>query len=384
MLVFGTRPEAIKVAPVVLAMQKAGDIEPIVVVTNQHSEMLDQVLEVFGIEPDEQLGIFKPGQSLTEITARALQGLSPAIEKYRPDALVVQGDTTTTLTAALAALYTETPVAHMEAGLRTDQRYSPFPEELNRRMTSQMATLHLAPTRASRDNLLAENIDPAAIFVTGNTVIDSLLWTVDRKLSYGDERLEGLDHDDRRVLLVTAHRRESWGEGMRRIGNAVAEIARDEPDLLIVVPLHKNPLVREAIVPQIEHFDNVIIVEPLAYGGFSRLIHRSHIVLTDSGGVQEEAPSLGKPVLVMRETTERPEAVEAGTSRLVGTDSRAIVDSVRTLLHDENAYRAMAHAINPYGDGFAAERTVQAIQYFFGLAERPADMTQAEITRLAV
>ncbi len=383
MVVFGTRPEAIKVAPVILALQNTRGISPLVVVTNQHREMLDQVLEVFGIVPDEQLGIFRSGQGLHDITARALEGLAPVIAKHQPSAIVVQGDTTTTLAAAMAGFYAQVPVVHMEAGLRTDMRYSPFPEEINRRMTTQLSSVHLAPTALSRHNLLEDGIAPDAVFVTGNTVIDALHWTVGRQLPYGDPLLDTIDEDSRRVLLVTAHRRESWGEGMLAIGRAIAEIARTEPDLLIVIPLHKNPLVRHALVPQIEQYGNVLITEPLAYGGFSRLINRSHLVLTDSGGVQEEAPSLGKPVLVMRETTERPEAVDAGTSRLVGTDADVIVEAVRTLLHDQSAYDAMAHAVNPYGDGFAAERTVQAIQYLLGSAERPADMSFSEVTELA-
>src|SRR4051812_20704691 len=314
MVVFGTRPEAIKVAPVILALREADDLEPIVVVTGQHRAMLDQVLEVFGIVPDHDLAIIQPGQTLTDITCRVLQGLAPVIESERPDLVVVQGDTTTTFAAAMAAFYAGVPVAHLEAGLRTGDKHSPFPEEVNRRLTTGLADLHLAPTASSRDNLLAEHVDPETVLVTGNTVIDALLTAVDRPVPYGDPALDDLDADPRRVLLVTAHRRESWGGGMQSIGKALAELARTEPDLLIVFPIHKNPIVRDAILPQVEPYANIRIVEPLGYGGFARLMQRSHIILTDSGGVQEEGPSLGKPVLVMRDTTERPEAVTAGAA----------------------------------------------------------------------
>jgi UDP-N-acetylglucosamine 2-epimerase (non-hydrolysing) len=375
MVVFGTRPEAVKLAPIILALGESPHLEPIVVVTAQHREMLDQVTGLFGISYDADLDIMRPRQTLADITTRALSGLDALVAEHQPDALMVQGDTTTTFVGALAAHYHQVPVVHVEAGLRTHNRYSPFPEEMNRQLTSRLSTLHLAPTPASRANLLAEGIDRDNVVVTGNSVIDALLWTVGKRVDYADPLLDGLDDDPRRVLLVTAHRRESWGEPMVGVGRALGRIARAEPDLLIVLPVHRNPTVREALLPALEGLPNVIVTEPLAYGGFARLIDRAHVVLTDSGGVQEEAPSLGKPVLVMRENTERPEAVDAGTARLVGTDEGVVVDEVSRLLHDEAAHAAMANAVNPYGDGHAAARSVSAIEHLFGLGAAPREFT---------
>jgi UDP-N-acetylglucosamine 2-epimerase (non-hydrolysing) len=373
MLVFGTRPEAIKVAPLVQALRRSPDFEPVVAVTAQHREMLDQVLELFDIVPDFDLDIIEPRQTLTDVTTRALSRLSPLVAEVDPEMVVVQGDTTTTFVGALAAFYHQVPVAHMEAGLRTWERYSPFPEEVNRSLTTRLANLHLAPTSTSRSNLLAEGVGSKDIIVTGNTVIDALLWTVEARSPFEDPALERLEEEGRRVLLVTAHRRESWGDGMRAIGSALRGIAIEQPELQVVFPMHKNPVVRESIVPMIDDLPNVTIVEPLAYGSFARLLDIADIVLTDSGGVQEEAPSLGKPVLVMRDTTERPEAVEAGTVKLVGTDSKTIWSSVMTLLHDKQAYASMANAVNPYGDGYAAARTVQAMNHFFKAGPRPEE-----------
>lgn len=381
MVVFGTRPEAIKVAPLVQALQRSPLFEPVVAVTAQHREMLDQVLELFEIVPDFDLNIIEPRQTLTDVTTRALSRLSPLFDEVRPDMVVVQGDTTTTFVGALAAFYHQVPVAHMEAGLRTWDRYSPFPEEVNRSLTTRLANLHLAPTSTSRSNLLQEGISPSDIVVTGNTVIDALLWTVDARVRYEDPVLDQVEKDGRRMLLVTAHRRESWGEGMKSIGSALRGIALDEPDLQIVFPIHRNPVVREAIVPMVDDLPNVFITEPLAYGSFARLLNAAHVVLTDSGGVQEEAPSLGKPVLVMRDSTERPEAVEAGTVKLVGTDAKTIWSSVMTLLHDHDAYGAMANAVNPYGDGYAADRTVASMAHFFGAGERPQEFHPQALTR---
>jgi UDP-N-acetylglucosamine 2-epimerase (non-hydrolysing) len=366
LVVFGTRPEAIKVAPLIQRLHATPWAEPVVCVTAQHREILDQVLGLFDIVPDFDLGILKRGQTLTDVTVRAVGGLTPVIDEVAPDAVVVQGDTTTTFAGALAAFYANVPVAHMEAGLRTGDIASPFPEEANRRLTSQLTSLHLAPTPTSRSNLLAEGYDPGAIVVTGNTVIDALHWTVGRRVAYSDPTLAAIDEDPRRVLLVTAHRRESWGSGMQAIGQALGALGRAEPDLLIVFPIHPNPVVRDAIMPAVSGLDNVHVVEPLPYGEFARLMDRADIVLTDSGGVQEEAPSLGKPVLVMRDTTERPEAIAAGTARLVGTSRDAIVDAVRHLLHDRAAFAAMANAVSPYGDGRAAERSVAALGRFLG------------------
>ena len=377
MLVFGTRPEAIKVAPLVLALDASPDFEPVVAVTGQHREMLDQVLGLFGITPAVDLEIMGARQSLSQITERALGRLSPVLEEHRPDLVVVQGDTTTTFCGALAAFYQDIPVAHVEAGLRTGDPRSPFPEEINRRMTSQLTSLHLAPTATSRANLLAEGVAAERVLVTGNTVIDALLWAAARPADDNDSLLAELDADPRRVLLVTAHRRESWGDGMRSIGRALAEIARQEPELLVVFPIHRNPVVREAILPTIQGLPNVRVCEPVEYGAFARLLGRAHVVLTDSGGVQEEAPSLGKPVLVLRDNTERPEAVDAGTVRLVGTDVATIVDSVTALLHDGEAYAAMANAVNPYGDGRSCARIVAAFRHLFGGGPRPAEFSPA-------
>jgi UDP-N-acetylglucosamine 2-epimerase len=375
MAIFGTRPEAIKVAPVIAALEESPDFEPVVVVTGQHREMLAQVLELFAIEPHHDLGLCRPGQTLTSVTTGALDGLTALLETERPDAVVVQGDTTTTFAGALAAFYQQIPVVHLEAGLRTGLRYSPFPEEVNRCLTSRLASLHLAPTLGNKANLVAENIDPASILVTGNTVIDALLDVVSRPGGYGDPALDGLDDDPRRVVLVTAHRRESWGEGHASVARAVAEIARTEPDVLVVFPIHRNPVVRDAIVPVLDGLDNVRICEPLAYQGLVKLMRRSELILTDSGGIQEEGPSLGKPVLVTRDTTERPEAVAAGTARLVGTEEHQVVGAVRTLLHDPAEYAAMANAVNPYGDGRAAERTVGALAHLLLGAPRPAEFS---------
>ncbi len=374
---FGTRPEGIKMAPLVQALSESSLFEPVVAVTAQHRTMLDQVLDLFAIEPAYDLDILRDRQTLTGITTRALEGLSPLVESERPAAVVVQGDTTTTFAGALAGFYHRVPVVHLEAGLRTQDRYSPYPEEVNRRLTTQLSSLHLAPTATSRANLLAEGVDPSSVVVTGNTVIDALQWTVARATSYGDDALADLDDDDRRVLLVTAHRRESWGEGMVSVGRALAELASSYRDLLVVFPIHRNPVVREAILPSVEGLSNVRVVEPLAYSGFARLMDRAHVLLTDSGGVQEEGPSLGKPVLVMRDTTERPEAVTAGTVRLVGTDQRTVVDAVSRLLDDPSAYAAMANAVNPYGDGHAAARCVAAMSHLFGAGPRPEEFDPA-------
>jgi UDP-N-acetylglucosamine 2-epimerase (non-hydrolysing) len=377
MPIFGTRPEAIKMAPIVSALQESALFRCIVTVTGQHREMLDQVNELFGIVPDHDLNILQQGQSLSAIMTRTIDGLDKLFADGRPDAVVVQGDTTTSTAAAIAAFYHGIPVVHVEAGLRSGDLLSPFPEEANRKITSQITRLHLAPTSTSRDNLLKEGISPEDIMVTGNTVIDALLATVDKQVPFTDPRLEDLAAGGRRILLVTTHRRENQGESMRGVGRALARIADAEPDLTIVLPAHKNPVVREAVLPALEGKANVLVTEPLAYGEFTRLLSRAHIVLTDSGGVQEEAPSLGKPVLVMRDNTERPEALEAGTVKLIGTDEERIVAEVTRLLHDSAHFAAMANAVNPYGDGKAAARTVAAIEELLGVGYRTAEFTGA-------
>ncbi len=366
MTVYGTRPEAIKVAPVIKALEESPDFESVTVVTGQHREMLDQVNELFGIVPDHDLDIMSHGQTLAQIFARVVDGLDPILEKEKPTAVIVQGDTSTSTAAALAAFYRQIPVVHLEAGLRSGSIRSPFPEEANRRVTTQIAALHLAPTETSRANLLAEGVDDAAIVVTGNTVIDALLSTVGKEVPFTDPRLEELAASGRRIVLVTTHRRENWGGAMEGVGRALARIARSFPDVEVVLPAHRNPVVREAVLPQLEGIENVTVTEPLPYGEFARLMSLSTLILSDSGGVQEEAPSLGKPVLVMRDNTERPEAVEAGTVKLVGTGEERAFAEVSHLLQDAATYARMSAATNPYGDGGAAARIMAELQRTIG------------------
>jgi UDP-N-acetylglucosamine 2-epimerase (non-hydrolysing) len=370
MVVAGTRPEAIKLAPVVHALGGSRYLETIFVATGQHRSMLDQVNTLFGIEPSYDLDVLKDRPNLAGITAAVVEGLGPILETERPDLLMVQGDTTTVFAAALAAFYAKIPVAHVEAGLRTGDRYNPFPEEINRRLTTSLTSLHLAPTPTSRANLLAENIDPETIHVTGNTVIDALLDITGRHLPATDPALAGVTADSR-VVLITSHRRENWGEPMQSIARAIARLAIAFPASTFVLPAHLNPTVREALLPPLAGLSNIIVTDPVDYVDMAFLLKASTLVITDSGGVQEEAPSLGKPVLVLRETTERPEAVEAGTVRLIGTDEDTIVAEATRLLTDRHAYEAMAHAVNPYGDGLASRRILGAVEYFFGLGPRP-------------
>ncbi|MGE5988635.1 non-hydrolyzing UDP-N-acetylglucosamine 2-epimerase [Klebsiella michiganensis] len=365
--VFGTRPEAIKMAPLVHALAKDPHFEAKVCVTAQHREMLDQVLKLFSIVPEYDLNIMQPGQGLTEITCRILEGLKPVLESFKPDVVLVHGDTTTTMAASLAAFYQRIPVGHVEAGLRTGDLSSPWPEEGNRTLTGHLATYHFAPTETSRQNLLRENIADNRITVTGNTVIDALFWVRDRVLS--DEALHNeltqrypFLANGKKMILVTGHRRESFGRGFEQICHALAEIAANNPDVQIVYPVHLNPNVSEPVKRILGHVENVILIEPQDYLPFVWLMNRAWLILTDSGGIQEEAPSLGKPVLVMREMTERPEAVSAGTVCLVGTDSQRIVNEVTRLLQNESAYQAMSRAHNPYGDGHACHRILSALK----------------------
>lgn len=362
MVVYGTRPEAIKVAPVIKALEDSSQLRPISLVTAQHREMLDQVNEVFGISPDVDLNLMRPGQSLNEIAAGVLESIDAELVRHSPTAVLVQGDTTTVMAAAVAAFNRLIPVIHLEAGLRSGDLASPFPEEANRKLVSQLASLNLAPTEKARQNLLAEGILADSIHVTGNTVIDALHWAVERPTDFTDPSLRALQDTGRRMLLLTAHRRENLGDRMKQIGEAVGNIARRHPEVLIVWPAHKNPHVREAIRPFTEAHENVLAIEPVGYHEFTHLLKRSHLVLTDSGGLQEEAPSLGKPVLVLRSNTERPEVVEAGAARLVGVNVDRIVEEVDRLLVDETAYAAMAAAVNPYGDGHAAKACLRAIE----------------------
>lgn len=373
MPIYGTRPEAIKMAPIVKALQASEHFECRVTVTGQHREMLDQVNELFGIVPDHDLNIIQQRQTLNGVLTRTVSGLDALFAEDRPHAVIVQGDTTTTTAGALAAFYVGIPVIHAEAGLRSFNLFSPFPEEANRKMTSQITSLHLAPTGQSRANLLREAVAEEDVVVTGNTVIDALLEVAQKQVPFSDGQLEDAAASGQEVLLVTTHRRENQGSAMEGVGRALARLSERYPEKLIVLPAHRNPVVREAILPALAGHDNVIVTEPLPYGEFTRLMNLATVVLTDSGGVQEEAPSLGKPVLVMRENTERPEAVDAGTVRLIGTDEDRVVDEVSTLFDDAAAYRAMANAVNPYGDGQAAARTVAAVEKLFGLGERMPD-----------
>jgi UDP-N-acetylglucosamine 2-epimerase (non-hydrolysing) len=382
LVVYGTRPEAIKMAPLIHALGSSRHCTPIVAVTGQHREMLDQVNRLFEIHPKHDLNIITQAQTLETVTARVLAGVASVIEAEAPAAIVVQGDTTTCFAAALAAFYRKIPLIHLEAGLRTGERDNPFPEEINRRLTTQLAALHLAPTSTSKANLLNDGVAEKDIVVTGNTVIDALLHVSGRNNQTENQDLQRII--GRRSILVTAHRRESWGEPMAQTARAIARLAQKFPEIVFLLPAHLNPAVREVLLPPLQGLDNVLITQPLDYGDFVKAMRDCSIVLTDSGGVQEEAPTFGKPVLVMRETTERPEAVAAGTVRLVGTDEDRIVSEVTELLTDRRAYQAMAHAVNPYGDGQAAMRSVQAIEHFFALGERPnefdatLDPTQAQ------
>ncbi|GAA1142914.1 non-hydrolyzing UDP-N-acetylglucosamine 2-epimerase [Nesterenkonia lutea] len=383
MPIYGTRPEAIKMAPIVKALQASDLFECEVTVTGQHREMLDQVNDLFGITPDHDLNIIQPRQTLNGVLTRTVTGLDALFAQNKPDAVVVQGDTTTTTAGAMAAFYSGIPVIHAEAGLRSFNLYSPFPEEANRKMTSQITALHLAPTSQSRDNLLRENLPAEDIVVTGNTVIDALLEVAQKHVPFVDAQLEEAAASGREVLLVTTHRRENQGSAMEGVGRALARLANRYPEKLIVLPAHRNPVVREAILPALAGHENVIVTEPLPYGEFTRLMNLATVVLTDSGGVQEEAPSLGKPVLVMRENTERPEAVDAGTVRLIGTSEERVVEEVAALFDDPAAYAAMANAVNPYGDGQAASRTVAAIASMFGLGDRLQDFHPQESSAAA-
>lgn len=368
MTVFGTRPDAIKMSPVVLELQRFPDKAAVVVaVTGQHREMLHQVLDVFQITPQYDLDIMRRKQSLAEITIRSLEGLERIILDERPDLVLVQGDTTTTFVASLAAFYNKVSVGHIEAGLRTDNKFDPFPEEINRRLTTVLSDLHFAPTPAARKNLLAEGISSDKIFVTGNTIIDALLSVAERPWTFRDPVLSQIGSDTERMILVTAHRRENWGEPMADICSAIKSIVSTFPDTRIVFAVHKNPVVRDTVFPALGKEERVHLIEPPDYIPFVHLLKKAHLILTDSGGVQEEAPSLGKPVLVMRNTTERPEGVEAGTAILVGTRSDDIFRATAKLLTEPDAYSTMAKAVNPYGDGRASVRIREALLKHFGV-----------------
>ena len=374
MTVFGTRPEAIKMAPLVKELEKNPQIESIVCVTAQHRQMLDQVLEIFDIKPDYDLDIMKDRQTLISITTRVLEGLDGVLKEAKPDIVLVHGDTSTTFVGALAAFYNQIPVGHVEAGLRTYDKYSPFPEEMNRCLTGRIADLHFSPTIANRNNLLKEDISDDKIYITGNTVIDALKTTVskDYKLCAS---MDAVDFA-KRVILVTAHRRENLGEPLENICRALKRIVTDFPDVELVYPVHLNPAVRETVNKYLAGMDRVHLIDPIDVRDMHNAMDRSYMIMTDSGGLQEEAPSLGKPVLVLRNETERPEAVDAGTVKVAGVNEEVIYSMAHKLLTDENEYNSMAHAVNPYGDGEASRRTVEAILHHFGKGERPEDLTK--------
>lgn len=359
--VFGTRPEAIKMAPLILEFDKHAEIESKVLITAQHREMLDQVLHIFDIKPDYDLDLMKHGQTITDITNGVLSGVGEILLEYKPDIMLVHGDTTTTFAAALAAFYQQIPVGHVEAGLRTWNIYSPYPEEMNRQLTGRLSSYHFAPTAQNRENLLCENVQQERIVVTGNTVIDALYHVVAKEHVFEDEALQNIDFEKEKVILMTCHRRENWGEPMERIFSVIKRIAMEYPTHRVVFPMHKNPRIREIANRILAGVPNITLIEPLDYQPFAKLMGLSYLILTDSGGIQEEAPGLGKPVIVLRTETERPEAVAAGTVKIGGTDSEQLYREIKILLDDSEAYRQMAKASNPYGDGKASERIAKHI-----------------------
>ena len=372
--IFGTRPEAIKMAPVIKKLESCPDIESRVVVTAQHREMLDQVLETFQIKPDYDLAVMRPGQNLFDVTEAVLRGLHGVLEVEQPDMVLVQGDTTTTFAGALAAFYCRIPVGHVEAGLRTYQKYSPYPEEINRVLTTQLADLHFAPTLKARDALLQEGIGADYIFITGNTVIDALHLAMEQPFSL-DFEISRAFRENKRVILLTTHRRENLGSPLQDVYMALRHVLSSHPDVGVVFPVHKNPAVRREVAKVLTGIERVYLTEPLDYLPFINVMKNAYLVLTDSGGIQEEAPALGKPVLVLREVTERPEAIAYGTARLIGTDGKRVEEEVNLLLDNEEEYLQMANAVNPYGDGRAAERIIQAIYAYFGIGDKPEDFS---------
>lgn len=376
MTIFGTRPEAIKMAPLVLELQSRQGIQPICCVTAQHREMLDAVLEIFRLKPDYDLNIMEPRQTLSTITTKCLLGMEGALEEAKPDLVLVHGDTSTTFAGALAAFYRQIPVGHVEAGLRTWDKYSPFPEEMNRKLVGDIADLHFCPTPANRENLAREGITDG-VFVTGNTVIDALKTTVRTDYSFSTQALNSLDYTGKRIILVTCHRRENYGQPMANIMTALRRIADAFPDVELIYPVHLSPVVREAAGKYLSGHPRIHLIDPLSADEMHNLMARAYLVMTDSGGLQEEAPALGRPVLVLRRETERPEAVRAGTVRLAGTEEEEIFSLASELLHDERAYHAMAHAVNPYGDGQACRRIADAIEWKFGLRADKPDEFQA-------
>ena len=360
--VFGTRPEAIKMCPLVKALEKDNRFESIVCVTAQHREMLDVVLDIFDVKPQYDLNIMSHGQTIIDISNKVLSGVDKTIKECNPDIVLVHGDTSTTLNGALAAFYNKVPVGHVEAGLRTGDMYSPFPEEANRKLTGAITTLHFSPTESNEENLLKENIKNN-IYITGNTVIDALLSVINNEYTFEDKVLNKIDFENKKVILLTAHRRENWGEPMKEIFNAVKKVAMENDNVEIIFPMHKNPLIRELAKESFKGIeDKINLIEPLEYVEFANLMNKCYLIMTDSGGIQEEAPALGKPVVVLRTETERPEAVKAGTVKLVGIKGNDIFNEVNTLINKEEEYKKMAHAVNPYGDGKACKRILDIIE----------------------
>ncbi|WP_275298942.1 UDP-N-acetylglucosamine 2-epimerase (non-hydrolyzing) [Clostridium sp. YIM B02500] len=375
MSVFGTRPEAIKMAPVVKELEKNENIESIVCVTGQHREMLDQVLEIFDIKPDFDLNIMRQGQNLTDITTRALESLSELMSEVKPDIVLVHGDTTTTLAGALAAYYNKIKVGHVEAGLRTYDKYQPFPEEINRKLTGALADLHFCPTILAREHLLKENIPEEDIFITGNTVIDALSTTIEDEYIFSVDELNNIDFKNKKVIAMTAHRRENLGKPLINICNAVKRIVNINEDVEVVYAVHKNPAVQEPVREILGDNERIHLLEPLDLKDMHNLMKRSYLVMTDSGGLQEEVPSMGKPVLVLRNVTERPEGIEAGTLKLAGNEEAVVFEMAHELLNSREAYEKMAQAKNPFGDGKASQRIVDIILYYFNIKnERPLDI----------
>ena len=373
MTVFGTRPEAIKMAPLVKELESRDEIESIVCVTAQHRQMLDQVLARFDITPDYDLNIMQQAQTLSGITSKSLTGLEEVIKKVEPDIVLVHGDTSTTFAGALAAFYCKTKVGHVEAGLRTYDKYSPFPEEMNRKLTTSLTDIYFAPTQNNKQNLLRELVDEELIYITGNTVIDAIKATVEEDYVFANEFLQTLDYKNKRIILVTAHRRENLGEPLHNICRAIKRAVDSHPDVEVVYPVHLNPAVREVAFKILGDHDRIHLIDPMDVEELHNLMARCYMVMTDSGGLQEEAPSLGKPVLVLRIETERPEAVDAGTVKIAGVNEETIVSLANSLLDDKAEYDKMSHAVNPYGDGYASRRTVDAILYYFGRTDKKPD-----------
>ena len=366
MTIFGTRPEAIKMAPLVKKMEEYEEIESIVCLTAQHREMLDMVVELFDIKPNYDLNVMKHGQTISDITVKVLKGIEEVLIKEKPHIVLVHGDTSTTFVGALAAFYQKIKVGHVEAGLRSGNIYSPYPEEMNRRLTTNLASIHFAPTDGNYNNLIKEGVDEKNIFITGNTVIDALLSVVKKDYIFENQLLNNIDYENKKVIVMTCHRRENWGKPMEDIFTSVKELAQENKEVEVIFPVHLNPNIRSLANSIMGDQENIHLIEPLDYEPFANLLNKAYLILTDSGGIQEEAPALGKPILVMRTETERPEAAEAGTVKIIGVEKDNIKEGVNLLLNDKYEYEKMANAINPYGDGSAAEKTVEALLSYFG------------------